>query len=49
MHQVTVIMVLIAVGVIIANLIINPGASSKLFGTLQKVWKWAVNSMMGNN
>jgi hypothetical protein len=40
---------LIAAGVILANLIVNPGAASTLFGFIEKVWKWAVNSMMGNS
>lgn len=41
--------ILIAAGVILANLIVNPGAAQALFGFLEKVWKWAVNSMMGNS
>ena len=40
---------LIALGVIIANLIVNPNAASTLFGFIEKVYKWAVNSMMGNS
>jgi hypothetical protein len=41
--------ILIAAGAVIANLIVNPGAAKSLFGFLEKVWKWAVNSMMGNS
>lgn len=41
--------VLIAAGIILANLIVNPNASKTLFDALGKVWKWAVNSMMGGN
>lgn len=41
--------ILIAVGVILANLIVNPNAASSLFGFVEKVYKWAVNSMMGNS
>jgi hypothetical protein len=41
--------ILIAIGVIIANLIINPSAASTLFGYVEGVYKWAVKSMMGGN
>ena len=40
---------LIVLGVILANLIINPNATDTLFGVIEKVYKWAVNSMMGGN
>ena len=40
--------VIIAAGIILANLIVNPTAATNLFNVLGKVWQWAVNSMMGN-
>lgn len=40
---------LIVVGVIIANLVVNPGFATTFFSTVKKVYQWAVNSMMGGN
>jgi hypothetical protein len=40
---------LILVGIIVANLIVNPSFASSAIGFFTKVYKWAVNSMMGGN
>jgi hypothetical protein len=43
------LMALLALGAILANLIVNPSATTTLVGYIDKVYKWAVNSMMGGN